>query len=298
MKLLRNAENSLAVAVQPCCRPLLLQAHYQKESMSEKTLIIDGHVHLYPNFDLAQAISAGLLNMDSAKPQREAVKIWLLTERSDCDAFAQLKRLAQVGMYHIVPTVDPEALRIQLGERIVLYILAGRQMVTADGLEICALASSFKAADRELDAAACVKAALDAGSIVSLNWAPGKWFGKRGEIVQALLNQEPQPGLFIGDSAMRPVFWSEPALMRKARARGWHVIAGSDPLPFAGEELSFGRYGCMVTGQWDSDQPVASLHALLKTSLEPLQPWGRRRGALEFFRRQVSIMREKKTRKS
>jgi hypothetical protein len=264
--------------------------------MSEKTLIIDAHVHIYPNYDLAMAISNSLVNMDEAKPEKETAKIWLLSERADCSAFEQLLRTAQIGMYHVVPTGEPGTLRVQLGERIVLYILAGRQVITADGLEVCALASGINIPDRELDAASCIQTALDAGALVSLNWAPGKWFGKRGKIVSDLFARDVQPGLFIGDSAMRPTFWSEPKLMRSARAKGWRILAGSDPLPFSGEERTFGRYGCMITGEWDVERPAASLVALLTQQDVTINLWGMRRGPFEFFRRQIAIMREKKKR--
>ncbi|HNS72563.1 MAG TPA: hypothetical protein PKI81_04090 [bacterium] len=264
--------------------------------MSEKTLIIDAHIHLYPQADLNQAIAFSLSNMDSARPEKETAKIWLLTERADCSAFTQLQESVRVGIYHIIPTREQEALRVQLGERIVLYIIAGRQVVSADGLEIGTLASRLRLPDRELETSALIDQALEAGALVTINWAPGKWSGRRKTIVQSLLAQPPRPGLFIGDSAMRPTFWSEPDLMRKAVSEGWRILAGSDPLPFQGEERSFGRYGCMITGEMDPDEPVLTLKRLLaEQQLEPAI-WGKRRGTWEFARRQFAIMREKKRR--
>ncbi len=264
--------------------------------MSEKTLIIDAHVHLYPQADPVQALSFGLMNMDAARPEKETAKIWLLTERSDCSAFSQLQESARLGIYHIIPTRELEALRVQLGERIVLYILSGRQVVSTDGLEIGVLASGLRLPDRELKTAALIDQALAAGCLVTINWAPGKWSGRRRAIVRFLLEQPPRPGLFIGDSAMRPTFWPEPDLMRKARSQGWRILAGSDPLPFKDEERSFGRYGCMVTGEMDPEEPIQALKRLLvEEELEPTI-WGERRGTWEFAKRQFAIMREKKRR--
>jgi hypothetical protein len=266
--------------------------------MSEKSLIIDAHIHLYPNVDLVQAIACSLSNMDEAKPEKETAKIWLLTERSDCSAFAQLQESVKIGMYQIHPTQEPEALRLQLGERIVLYILAGRQVVTAEGHELGLLATGLNLPDREMEAEACIDAALAAEALVAINWAPGKWSGKRKKSIQHLLSRDPQPALFIGDSAMRPDIWREPKLMHQARLRGWRILAGSDPLPFRGEEKSFGRYGFTVSGEWNSEQPIQSLKSLLREPQNIPRIWGRRRGTWEFIRRQTAIMREKKRRKN
>lgn len=263
---------------------------------AESTLYFDAHVHLYPVYDLSLAISAGLLRMEAAGVPKEAVRLWLLSERADCEAFDQLRESAQVGMYRVQRCAEPEALALFLGERRVLTILAGRQIVSRDGLEIAALASLFRLEDRQLDAAAGIDAALAAGALVSLNWAPGKWFGRRGRIVAGLLSGAPRPGLLIGDSAMRPRLWGEPILMRQARRRGWQVIAGSDPLPFAGEEHSIGRYGSRLEGVWDEEHPAASLRRLLGAAAPGLTFWGGRRGPFEFARRQLAIMGEKKSR--
>jgi len=264
--------------------------------MSEKSLIIDAHIHLYPQADPAQALAFSLMNMDAARPEKEAAKFWLLTERSDCSAFSQLQESVRIGLYHIIPTREQEALRIQLGERIVLFIIAGQQVVSADGLEIGTLASSLRLPDREVETSVLIDRALEAGNLVTINWAPGKWSGRRKEIVRSLLEQLPRRGLFIGDSAMRPTFWSEPDLMRKARSQGWRLLAGSDPLPFKGEERSFGRYGCMITGEMDPEEPILSLKRLLvEQGIEPTI-WGQRRGTWEFAKRQLAIMYEKKRR--
>ncbi|HNW60591.1 MAG TPA: hypothetical protein PKI62_13005 [bacterium] len=265
--------------------------------MSEKCLIIDAHVHIYPDADLALAIARGLANMDEAKPDKETAKIWLLTERADCEAFVQLQSSVRIGMYHILPTAEPEALRIQLGERIVLYIMAGRQVVTSEGHELGLLATGLTLPDRELDAAGCIAAAREAGALASINWAPGKWSGKRKQSLLPLFAAPPPPHLLIGDSAMRPTFWPEPGLMRAAQRQGWRVLAGSDPLPFAGEEISFGRYGIILDGDLDPDQPVRSLKSLLMKPETTWHIWGNRRGTWEFARRQYALMRSKNRRR-
>ena len=47
-----------------------------------------------------------------------------------------------------------------------------------------------------------------------------------------------------------------------AQPTGPHLLAGSDPLPFAGDEVSTGRYA-IRTNAFDPQRPVSSLRASL-----------------------------------
>ncbi len=263
--------------------------------MPEKTLLIDAHIHLYPMHNLALAISHARRNMAKAVPDPQAVRIWLLTERSDCDAFAQILKRGSVDGYSVKPIEDGRAIYLPEAN---LYIVAGRQVITKEGLELCALATTDQIMDRAMTTFAGIGFLLARGALVSINWAPGKWWGQRGKVVQALLAEAPMPGVFIGDTAMRPVFWRQPALMKRALQRGWRIVAGSDPLPFAGEEKSFGRYGFRCQAAWNADEPVTSLHDALLNPDTVFTRWGARRRSAEFVRRQIQIMLEKKKRQS
>jgi hypothetical protein len=50
----------------------------------------------------------------------------------------------------------------------------------------------------------------------------------------------------LADTTLRPLGWPEPALFQRARREGFRILAGSDPLPFAGEESRIGRYATVV----------------------------------------------------
>ena len=256
--------------------------------MPETTLVIDAHIHLYPMFDLAQTIMHAQRNMKTA--DAHAVKIWLLTERADCAVFQRLLTEGRIGGKPLLRTADAEVLLLPDES---LYIMAGTQIITREGLELCALATSSRIDDRKMTAAQGIAYLLDRGALVSINWAPGKWWGKRGVVVRELLAQPPQPGVFIGDTAMRPCFWPTPQLMREAVRNGWRIVAGSDPLPFKGEEKSFGRYTFQVTAAWNPQAPLQSLRSALMRPDAILSCRGSRRGAFEFVRRQSQIMREK-----
>jgi hypothetical protein len=109
-------------------------------------------------------------------------------------------------------------------------------------------------------------------------WSPGKWTGARGRLVEALVEETPPGGLLLADTALRPRGWPEPRLMRRARAKGFGVLAGSDPLPFPGEERRIGCYATCWEGSFDPERPAASVRAALDTPSPALHARGTRLG--------------------
>jgi hypothetical protein len=100
----------------------------------------------------------------------------------------------------------------------------------------------------------------------------------------------------IGDTSMRPVFWPTPKLMTYARKIGWRIVAGSDPLPFSGEEDFVGRYACKLEADWDNAKPVQTIRTSLLNPAIAIELVGRRSATFEFFSRQIRIMKEKNSR--
>ena len=262
----------------------------------QETLIIDGHVHVYPQFDSKSMIEAARRNFRISQHRSnnrdEAVKVWLLTERSDCAFFNHAP--TRLEDFIVEPSGEPEALIVRdAGTREpLLYILAGRQIVTRERLEICALATLFFVGDGELSASEAVRAVNDAGGIAAVNWAPGKWFGARGRTVERLFNEFSPQQLLISDTTMRPTVWPTPRLMATAVKSGYRIVCGSDPLPFSGEEQMVARYAFLVQGDFDDGRPATSIRKILADAAH-FTPCGRRSGLFQFVRRQSRIMREK-----
>ncbi len=263
----------------------------------EETLFIDGHVHVYPMFDLERMIRAGERNAVASQRgvenRDEAVKIWLLTERRDCSFFRNIRQAA-LKSFAVAETTEEEALTIcsAATHEPLLYVLAGRQLITREGLEICALATLFSAPDRRLSAAEAIREIRQNGGVAAVNWAPGKWFGGRGRAVRRLFDEFSPCELLISDTTMRPTLWPTPRLAAAAERRGYRRLCGSDPLPFAGEEELAGSYGVLVRGEFDGQRPAASVRRLLESDA-PLLACGQRSRTFSWIRRQYRIMREK-----
>jgi len=128
------------------------------------------------------------------------------------------------------------------------------------------------------------------GGLPVLNWAPGKWFFGRGRVVAETLAACSPQELLIGDTTLRNTLWPVPRLMQRARQSGFRIIAGSDPLPFAGEERLVGSYGFTLTGDFSPEKPATSLLKLLSDSACQIDFIGKRNNPITFAKRQFKIM--------
>ena len=223
----------------------------------------DTHVHLYPCHDLRAALDGARAHLDRAGAAPADARLLLLTERRADRMFASLRDGTAGDLGRWTPAGGAGGLLpLSAPGGGALHVLAGRQLVTRERLEVLALATEAEFEDGApvREALAAVRAA---GGVPVLPWAPGKWFCGRGRIVAALIAGSAPGDFWIGDTALRPVGWGEPALMRAAREKGFGVLAGSDPLPFAGEERRVGQYGMEFDGAFDPARPADSIRALL-----------------------------------
>jgi len=266
--------------------------------MHESTLVLDGHVHLYPEYNFGQAVQIGTANLRKCLKRvginnsNHVVSGWLLTERWDCNFFKSISEMPQKysqGDCNFIPSAEKEALMLEKNGQVEHFVFAGRQLVSKDGLEVLSLASTLFVEDRTLSTKELIRAVNEAGGIPVLNWAPGKWFFKRGKIVQEIFETFDPSDLVIGDNPLRHVLWPKPALMKVAMKQGYKLIAGSDPLPFVGEEKYIGTYCFTFNGVFDSTKPVTSVRELLKQRVS-VNILGRRNGLLAFASRETRIM--------
>lgn len=262
----------------------------------QETLLVDGHVHIYPFFDLPKIISNTLKNSIIAQRtstnRDDAIKVWLLTEHHDSNTFDNLAHQLKIEGYTIHKTDEEESLLVKDAgtKEPILYIIAGRQIVSRDKLEICCLGSRFYKEDRAFTEIELVEAIGKSGGVAALNWAPGKWFGSRGKIVSELIHKLQPDQLLISDTSMRPTFWATPKLMALAEKKGFKVIAGSDPLPFEGEEKMISTYASIISGEFDYDKPAASIKKMLRGPETPIKRCGTRSKPIQWLGRQTKIM--------
>jgi hypothetical protein len=248
-------------------------------------LTADAHVHLYPCYDLR--LSLENLRRNLAGIDAGAVPAAFLAERSDCHFFRKLVEQA--------PEMLQAPVRVERFDNALLlreegypdiYIFAGRQVVSAERVELLALTTDARIPDGR-PASEAVDLIRSVGGVPVISWAPGKWFFGRGKVVENLLERFAPGGLLVGDTSLRPLGWPTPVLMKRAVRRGFGLVAGSDPLPFPGEEKIMGTYGMRMEVEFDPDDPVRSVRSVLGQPGFLPQRVGARGGLLVTLQRLV-----------
>ncbi len=249
------------------------------------SFLADTHVHLYPEFNLARFFDQAFSNLRAL--DQEAQRILCLTETANCHAFQDLKQgnLPLPPSYSVEPTTEKNVVKVTQGEE-TLFLLAGRQIVCRERLEILAL-GCLNAPEDHLPIREVIPDVEEQGGIPVLAWAPGKWMFKRKAIVEAVAT-EFKDRVWLGDSRLRCQGWPAPALMKRASRP---VFAGSDPLPVPGEEAECGTYG--VKGS--AVLPEGAVWETLRNAFSDsdLQLTGERNHVVGMFRRLWTHSRSK-----
>jgi len=267
-------------------------------------IVLDAHVHIQPRFDLNDFLMIALENFQlrhrESGAQDSLTSCLLLAEGKSLDFFSVLGKegrqpTGRVAGWQVRATAEDHAVQLSHasypGAR--MFVMAGRQVITEEKLEVLALATSAEIANgRPL--AETVDAVRSGGGLAVLPWGVGKWLGKRGELVGRFLQEASPESLFVGDNGGRPVFWPRPALFDRAQRRGIRLLSGSDPLPLAGEESRVATFGAMIDGELSDALPAAELKSLLCNPRISITPFGNQVGLLQFFRMQLGLRLQKK----
>jgi hypothetical protein len=178
-----------------------------------------------------------------------------------------------------------------------VWILAGRQIVAAERMDIRSLFSDEPIADG-LPAREIIHAILAAGGLPALDWAPGKWLFTPDQLRHELAEEFSPSQLLFVDTSLRPAGWPAPRLYAAARKQGRAILAGSAPMPFAGEERQAGSYYCTfpIPAPDDVARFVVPLKAALISGSAPIEFGGRRDSPASVFRRLRRHAQEKKGR--
>jgi hypothetical protein len=259
---------------------------------------LDAHAHIYPFHDVPRLLLAALDHMPRVAPTD--LRVLCLAERADCSFFQALSQdeIRLPGDRWRIVAWDPAGgVKIRhIPDHRDIWILAGRQVVSTERIEVCSLFCDDPIADGQ-PAREIIRAILEKGGLPALDWAPGKWLFRRGQLVHALVSEFPPSRLILVDTSLRPIGWPAPRLYSAARRQKRAVLAGSDPLPFAGEEDRAGSYHCSfaIPAPDDAARLVDPLKAVLTSGAPLIEFGGRRGGPLSVFRRLRRNAEVKKT---
>ncbi len=268
-------------------------------------IFVDAHVHIYDCFDIGFLLDSALDNFISVEKtlnvaSQESLYVLLLTEGEKENWFqlqlATLRKddkdkrdispdwcLAEVGTDGAAIICENKS----LGK--IIYLVAGRQIVTEEKIEVLALCTN-NTIKNGMSLHVTVTAIGQSGAIPVLPWGVGKWLGSRGTILQEYLCQEGNDEFYLGDNGGRPWFWRKPALFELARKKDVVILPGSDPLPLAAEASRVGSFGFYVSKDLShSDFSILSLKNTLFSPATEIVPFGELMQSRVFLAKQFQL---------
>lgn len=264
-------------------------------------LLIDAHVHIYDCFELEYFFDSAFANFKSEAKKlghgNNFTGILLLAETSKDCWFQRLKDSAKgkdlpdgkdLGCWQIRHTSEHYSIIAESKDFKKLILIAGRQVVTAEKLEVLSLCNS-ETFEEGKPISSLIRGIEEKGAIAVIPWGVGKWFGNRGKVVKNIINNNTS-SIYLGDNRNRPGFWHQPALFRSAEQNGIGILPGSDPLPFTSESFRAGSYGFSANLKIDPKRPGEAIRQLLRNTADSIgNRFGRLENNFKFFLNQFRM---------
>lgn len=257
--------------------------------------LIDAHVHVHDPQQAAELLDAAEKNFasvarDMGRPQWQGVL--MLAEMKQASWFESITSCGPVVAGDWTIEADGEDATVLRARRNgadrELLAIAGRQVVTREGVEVLTLATRARIPDGESMQRTLERAAAEQALIV-LPWGAGKWLGRRGRLVRNALARQ-RPAVWAGDTGSRPMWWPAGREFRLTSPFGTSLVSGTDPLPLDGESRRVGSFGCWLAGLPPASMPGTWLRERLRSAgPAQLQPYGRPMGSMSFMQRQIAL---------
>jgi hypothetical protein len=232
-------------------------------------LFIDAHTHLHSVYALEDFFAGAAHNVTIAAkragtPSHSPVGVLLFAEGSNEGAFSRLSAAGETDAsgWSVHATREAESLLVRKRGTLRLVAIAGRQIVTAEGVEVLALLTPQSFPDG-LPLSRTITDVQRSGAIPVLPWGFGKWTMRRGALVADVL-ESGERGVFLGDNSGRLGMAATPSLFAVARNRRVPILPGSDPLPFRNQQTRAGSFGFIADVTLDEERPAEGLRAWLR----------------------------------
>jgi hypothetical protein len=272
-------------------RPLERRAERRFGAMTANSLgwPVDGHVHFHQPGLVAPTLDAAAANFRAVRGRSDGLLgAILLAQGASERVFETLQAAPTVeGWAHSATPGEPETLIARKGPESIA-IVCGRQVRADDGLEVLALGTRQTFPDGR-PFPETVDVVRRSGALTAIPWGFGKWLGSRGQRVEATLRSLGPDALFVGDNGSRLGLLGAPALVRASKQRGFRVLPGTDPFPFALDHRRVGRFGFLAEVEVPETGPWGALRDWLVHRRGSPTPYGRSCGPVRFVFNQVGI---------
>jgi hypothetical protein len=267
--------------------------------MNNTLILADTHVHFHECFDIGRLLDGAQKNFQTERDRTKAgspfAGFLFLTETKPNGWFlTHFNRVVaenkeeKIGLWSLLPTQEDFSLISRSTNGDVLFLISGRQIKTAENLEVLALGTIEPFTDGT-PIETLIRQINLSGALAVIPWGVGKWLGPRGKQVNTLIQQNENIPFFLGDNGNRPIFWSQPNLFKEAIKKGILILPGSDPLPFPSEIERIGRIGLKLSGPIHPDYPCRDLKKLLFNPISNLETYGALESPWRFFRNQLKM---------
>jgi hypothetical protein len=272
----------------------------QKPTDARASVFVDAHVHVHDCFDIDRFLDAAAANFRGHAASMAASErrfVLCLTETRTANKFSMLAERAQSeppepgrarGKWYFLPGADKCCVVARHSDYGDIELVAGRQIVTAEKLEVLAL-GSLKLWEEDLPARSVVESVIEAGAIPVLPWGFGKWLGRRQQVITSLIGEFAGRAVYLGDNGGRSAILPTPPEFALAESRGMRILPGSDPLPFASEYNQAGSYGFRIDGIPQHDDVWPHLCTTLQQGDGDLTPFGNLESPFRFARNQLAM---------
>ena len=264
-------------------------------------ILVDTHVHIYDCYNIRKFMNYSLNNFkhnaEKMQGENSFSAFLLLAESKQYNWFSRLQAYAQhgdfqvrseLGDWEINLTDNDGTLRAVNKNGEGFFIVAGRQIVTRENLEILALLTTEQFKDGE-PMESVLENILSKDAIPVIPWGAGKWIGKRGTFLKHFLTHAAPSILYLGDTGSRPSFWGTPYPFKIAAKNGIRVVAGTDPLPIVSDVCRPGSYGSVIFAKLNETSPSVHLKQLLKDSKTKIANYGELEKPVRFLRSQLTL---------
>ena len=260
--------------------------------------LVDAHVHIHPRFVLSDFFDHAAANFDAVAREcgadDDTPGCLMLTECAWDHRFEGMREAVgrSVGNWRLSATEESVSIHVTAEGKRPLVVIAGRQLVTAERLEVLALGTDRRFEDG-LPIDAAIARARAVGAMAVIPWGFGKWTGKRGRIVERMITSTDRGRFFIGDNGGR-LHWGTPPLFEVAVKSGLRILPGSDPLPFSNQISRPGTTGFALPGAFDQRRPYESIRESLMTTAEQPLMFGKGVCVSAFLYSQIAMQLRKR----
>lgn len=261
----------------------------------DASLRVDTHVHLHDCYDETTFLDAAATNLEAGNTTGGIRSAICFTEVHGTNRFASWANGsldAGDSGWSLNATQEPNSLLARHADGRQFALIAGRQIECREGVEVLALGRV-----EDMSKGRPVREVLDLvsaeGAIPVLPWGFLKWSGRRGKLIDSLL-EEVGEGVVFGDNGARLAGSSEPRHLQQARKRGFPVLPGTDPFPFPWDAGRVGSYGLECSGKLSPETPFADFKRIVLAPDFRAQTFGERLGIYSFLRNQVAIQLQKR----